>query len=521
LPCDTAIFVRFDPQHTELDMYRLIVLGAVMFTGAVFAADTVEERLAVLERIVLEMRQELELKDAEIVGLRSETAELKEALASKSTVAESEGHDGHDHSGHNHGGHMRLGEVEFSAALNISAGGSTASDAELETLQGGGHDSKRGGFTFNQLELVAAGDVGDGRLEAHAVLLEDEVEVEEVFADYPLAGDWDIRAGYFLTPFGLHNQKHLHSLDWQDQSIINTRIFGSEGQRGMGVSLGTSLPVGWKNRFQLSVQQASGDFMASFDGNGLAHAHGDDHGAHGDEHDEDHEDDHEGGREEHEEEEHAHAAFEGGIGGRPLGGGRDVDGLGDFTWTVRWAHDFELDNDLAIGLGSSAAYGQNHAGGHTVLWGADLTIAQPDRWLWRTEVIGRSFDADALTLEGDDPMDTDDDLFFAADTLDDWGFYSEFQYWLNTDWIIGMRGEFASGSGGSYDEEGDAISRDQDPFRGDRMRLSPNVTWKVDEGVRLRLQYNYDDADYLDDGEAHTLWLGAEWLLGGHEGHNH
>ena len=490
-------------------MRYFVLVGALTFASFAATAETVEERLALLESVVKQMRQELALKDAEIVDLRAETAQVKEQLAAQESAPRPvvvDRHAGHDHGGHGDEGGMRIGGIELSAALNVAAGGSTASDEELETLNGGGHDSKRSGFNLNQLELVALGPVGDGRLEAHAVLVEDGVEVEEAFADYPVLAGWDLRAGYFLTPFGLHNQKHMHSWDWQDQSVINTRIFGAEGQRGVGLSLGTSAPLGWKNRLQLSVQQASGEFMASFDGEGIAHAHGE-----GDDH---------GHEEEEEGEEHAHAEFEEGIGGRPLGGAGDVDGLGDLTWTLRWSHDLELNNDFAVGFGASAAIGPNHAGGNTYLWGADLTVAQSDRWLWRTEVIGRSFDADSLTLEGDEPMESDDDLFFAEDTLDDWGFYSEFLYSLSDAWIVGMRGEYATGSGASY-EEGEAIDRDEDPFRGDRVRVSPNVTWKMEEGVRLRLQYNYDEADYLDDGEAHSLWLGAEWLLGGHEGHDH
>ena len=37
---------------------------------------------------------------------------------------------------------------------------------------------------------------------------------------------------------------------------------------------------------------------------------------------------------------------------------------------------------------------------------------------------------------------------------------------------------------------------------------------------RLRLQYNYDDSDHLDD-EAHSFWLGFEILLGPHQPHTY
>ena len=35
------------------------------------------------------------------------------------------------------------------------------------------------------------------------------------------------------------------------------------------------------------------------------------------------------------------------------------------------------------------------------------------------------------------------------------------------------------------------------------------------ETVRLRLQYNLDDAEYLDE-RAHTVWLGLDVVLGRH-----
>jgi len=77
-----------------------------------------------------------------------------------------------------------------------------------------------------------------------------------------------------------------------------------------------------------------------------------------------------------------------------------------------------------------------------------------------------------------------------------------------------MRIEYADGRGIGYGHGG----RDGDPFRNERYRVSPLVSWRTSEFFRLRLQYNYDNATHLED-YAHTVWLGFEWLYGAHPAH--
>jgi hypothetical protein len=63
--------------------------------------------------------------------------------------------------------------------------------------------------------------------------------------------------------------------------------------------------------------------------------------------------------------------------------------------------------------------------------------------------------------------------------------------------------------------------RDDDPFRDNRQRLSPLLLWHPSEFSRLRLQYNYDRADHLEDKDAHSVWLGVEFMYGAHPGHTY
>ena len=77
---------------------------------------------------------------------------------------------------------------------------------------------------------------------------------------------------------------------------------------------------------------------------------------------------------------------------------------------------------------------------------------------------------------------------------EDWGFYTQLLYGFHPGWAAGLRYEFTGGSGESVREFG---SRNQDPFRDDRHRVSPLLAWYITEFSRLRLQYNYDRADHL------------------------
>jgi hypothetical protein len=56
-----------------------------------------------------------------------------------------------------------------------------------------------------------------------------------------------------------------------------------------------------------------------------------------------------------------------------------------------------------------------------------------------------------------------------------------------------------------------------DPFRGERERVSPNLTWFPSEFSKIRLQYNLDHRPQFDC--EHSVWLQLEFLLGAHGAH--
>ena len=105
------------------------------------------------------------------------------------------------------GATLRLVDVSFDAL--IAAGTSTATDPQLQFLQGGGHDPRKRGFTVQNLELSLMGAV-DPYLngEAHIVYFIDPVtgdsavELEEAFfTTQKLPYGLQLKGGQFFTGF--------------------------------------------------------------------------------------------------------------------------------------------------------------------------------------------------------------------------------------------------------------------------------------------------------------------------------
>ena len=398
------------------------------------------------------------------------------------------------------GGSAHLVDVSFD--ILTVGGGSTANQEELAILQGGGHDPKARGFTLQQAELSLAGAVDPYfNAEAHIVFTNEVVELEEAYAlTTSLPYGLQVKAGYFLTEFGKLNPTHPHAWAWTDQPVINSRLFGGDGMRGTGLRLSWLTPLDWNSEFLWSVQQPTGETMPSFLGEGLAHEHGD-----------------EGDGEEHAET----------IGGRPLVE-REVRSLRDLVWLQRWVNGGDLSETVSGQFGLSMLYGPNNSGksGDTLIYGADLTLKwRPTKhqrgWpfvTWQSEIMQRKYKANGF-FDEEDPADPSDDVALPATTLKDWGFYSQVLYGFHPGWSAGLRYEYASGSGDSVHEEA-PVARGTDGLRDDRTRLAPVLIWQPTEFSRLRLQYNYDRADHLDD-PAHSLWLGMEILFGSHPAHGY
>ena len=445
--------------------------------------------------------------------------------------------------------------IDVALDVMLYAGFSSEYDDSISTLQGGAHDPKSRGYTLGQAELSLAGVVDPYfTADAHILSLvnttsgESVFEVEEAFLTTTgLPFGLQLEVGYFLTEFGIINAQHPHVWDWLDMPVVNSRMFGGDGMRQSGFRASWLLNTPWFSQLHFGMQNANGVTMASFLGGELAHAHGgnghghgeDEHGhgapmddghGHGAEMDDGHGHDHGAemddghGHGAEMDDGHGHEEEGGpGIGGRPIIA-QDVRKLQDFVYLMRWENAFDLSDDLTAVFGVSSLLGPNSTGreGSTWLYGLDMKW----RWqpansfrgypfiTWQTEYMRREYEAAAAAMEIAEADGHVDTLVFPADTLQDWGVYTQLLYGPVINWAVGMRAEYADGRGDGYGHGG----RVGDPFRNERYRVSPLVQWRTSEFFRLRLQYNYDHAAHLED-YAHSVWLGFEWLYGAHPAH--
>lgn len=380
---------------------------------------------------------------------------------------------------------LRLIDVSFDVLSAV--GSSTASGQDLRDLQAGAHDPNRRGFTFQQGELSLAGAVDPYLVaESHIVFTDSEVDLEEAFfVTTSLPWDLQVRGGYFLTDFGRINPVHPHAWTYQDQPVVITRMFGGEGLRAPGLEMSWLAPLPWFSQLTFSMQDGNQeDLTVSFlDG-------------------------------------------EGGIGGRPAVV-TDVHTLQDFVYLTRWANSWDITPELTGLVGVSGTYGANTTGADasTYIYGTDLTF----KWrpvdnfrgwpfvVWQSEVLSRYYAADAYTAANNPAFPNDLPRAILRDT----GFYSQLTWGFRYQWAAALRGEYASGEGQSV-VDGMLVSRQEDPFRGDRTRISPLLIFQPSEFSRFRLQYNYDYATFLPGNHnANSVWLGIEFLYGTHAAHRY
>lgn len=480
-----------------------------LFPVNLFAQDAnTEDRLKRLEQMLSTMQKEMKAKDSKIEKLEKKVNQLQGNKQS-SQLSDDQLLDKMIQENHNDSvkflnerdkNRIKLGDtvqsvfetLDFSVIASTVFGTSNLRNSDLEEFQGGAHDPKKRGFNFQQMELGISGTVDDlFDYQGFVLFLEDEVELEEAYiTTRSLPNDLKVKAGLFLTEFGLNNQQHVHSWGFLDQPIINSRIFGGEGMRGPGASVSWLAPVPWYSEIIAGVQNSDGDYMQSF--RGEAHEHGED-----------------------EEEEHA---FEEGIGGAPFNE-TDTRNGDDFVWLARWVNTFEVAKDTTLQFGVSNLYGENHTGGSTWIYGADMklvidndpTLKRPN-WIWQTEIMRREYDVSAGLVEDPD----DGDFNRASDDLEDWGLYTQVIKAINNKWSAGLRFEYVTGSGDSYEHD-ERVDREDDFDRSDRFRVSPLLIYQHSEFTKFRLQYNYDDSDTSNDGS--TIWFGVEVLLGKHPAH--
>ena len=402
--------------------------------------------------------------------------------------------------GVNASGQFRL--IDISLDVIGSVGTSTAQNDVIQQLQGGHHDPKQRGFTLQQAELALAGAVDPYfRVDSHITSVIDPegetiVELEEAYAtSSSLPYGLQLKTGHYLTEFGRINPVHLHDWDWGDQPVVVSRFFGGDGLRAPGARMSWVMPTDTYTEAIFGAQNASGETVKSFLANDEVY------------------------------------------GEEPIGGRlyqeRTVRSLEDVLYTARLSQSQTPSEETVLNYGVSALFGPNATGqdSDTMIYGADFVF------LWRPasndkgwpffkvqgEWMARVFDAETQNVDELDPLDPT----IGAATLRDHGGFLQALWGFQRGWSTGLRGEYATGSGGDYEytltgsptNTVVSYTRDDDYDRTDRMRISPILVYQPSEFTRIRLQYNYDESDHLGEGGEHSVWLTFQTLIGVHQPH--
>ena len=360
----------------------------------------------------------------------------------------------------------------------IDAGWSTASDPGAY-LNLGGHDPRNRGFSIPDAEISIVGavdpyfkaivDIGfsvDGNGDTG-------VELEDAYMmTTALPWNFQARAGELYANFGRLNPQHAHAWDFVDQPIILNRTLGPDGLRNPGAQINWLAPLPVFTELSLGIFNGAGETAFSY----------------------------------------RNLGEEGPFGATAIHGRRTRDyglsGPGDMLYVPRLAVSFDLTPNQTVVTGVSAGFGANDTGPsqNTQVYGFDLywkwKSPRADKGFpfvsWQTEGAYQIFGAGANPVAG-----------LPSENLRDYGFYSQVLWGFKPRWVVGLRGEWANGNQAIFDPN--------DAYRGERIRVSPNLTWYVTEFSKVRLQYNYDYGHNF--GVANSVWLQLEFLLGAHAAH--
>jgi hypothetical protein len=367
--------------------------------------------------------------------------------------------------------------------MNISFDGMFAlaysSDKHLDRTEVGDHDPQQRGFNARNIELAFDGAV-DPYFEGFANIVfkldndnETEVEVEEAFLQTTnLPFNLQLKAGQFFAAFGRLNPTHPHVWEFADAPLINGRLLGPDGLRGVGAQMSWILPVPWYSQILLGVQNGRGGTGYSF------RNPGDD-----------------------------------GIFFGRMTTDREMRGLYDFVWIPRVENSFNLSDTQTILIGASGAFGSNDTGinTRTQIYGGDFLY----KWKsaraeggfpfvkWQTEVMYRRFEAGRGM----------DETFPVAETFHDWGLYSQLLWGFKKGWVAGVRGDYLNMDDSKFTD---------DITRQSRSRVSANLTWYPTEFSKIRLQYNHDFLEenfFLANHDVDSVFLQFEFILGSHGAH--
>jgi hypothetical protein len=367
---------------------------------------------------------------------------------------------------------MSSGASYLNLSFDLITDVGTSTEKDVSKLELGDHDPDQRGFSLRNAEISLDGAV-DPYFKAFANLVfkldennETDVELEEAYGlTTSLPWNLQVKAGQFFAEFGRHNPMHPHAWAFVDQPLVLARLLGGEGLRNVGARVSWLAPTPFYTELLLGVLNGEGETAYSFRNSDNTY------------------------------------------GRTPVD--RGVSALDDLLYVPRVTSSFDLTDTQTLVVGASGAFGANDSGSDTStqIYGADVY------WKWRPERAQRGFPFVSWQTEGmyrRYEAGADPAAGLSSENLDDGGLYSQVLWGFHLNWVAGLRGEYVTANDSAYDN--------LDPEeRGDRTRVSPNLTWYPTEFSKLRFQYNYDHGEEF--GDEHSVWLQLELLLGAHAAH--
>ncbi len=319
--------------------------------------------------------------------------------------------------------------------LSVIGDFAAAAFSREENHQTGGHDPVESGFNLQAVELSLGAAVDPYfRFDSHFAFGREGFELEEAYGT-TLALPWHLQArfGQFLSRFGRANALHPHRWDFVDQPLALGRLFGAEGNRGLGAELSALLPLPWYVELVASVSRADGEGSA-----------------------------------------------------RSFYGAQTpaVKGPADLLYVLALKQFFPLSDDWSLFVGASAALGPNaSAPGHrSEVVGADFYLKY--RPITRQSYVSLALQSEWMARRRE----------LAGVTLFDLNGYSQLVYRFAQRWSAAVRYELGTAS---FDRHGRALPDPLDPeWNALRRRGALALSFYPSEFSRVRLQGSRDGGPF-------------------------
>ncbi len=363
--------------------------------------------------------------------------------------------------------------------LTESLMGSHAHGAEAETPY-----NATPGFNLNYAELVLSSSVDPfWTLDGVFHFSESGVEVEEAYVtSTALPMNLRLRVGKMLSNFGRINMQHQHYWDFGDLPLVYETFVGYHGLNEKGAQLQYTTSTSKSNYFMIGAEVLQGENEKMFGNEKL------------------------------------------GTEDNPVHDGKEAPSL--FITYLKGSADI---GNTTILAGVSYAYGstrQDHSddetephfvAGNASLTGVELTVKHFfDSYSflsWQSEWLSKSIDGTEYAVVSDTNTTVTGTQTLAQDQS---GFYTQLVYAQDQNWRYGLRWD-------NLNQNDVVLGGVNQNFVSDYNRYSVMAEYHASEFSRIRLQYNYIDNLFNDEGDRvdlRSVTLQFNFAIGAHAAHD-